>query len=163
MMAALDVIVNWAHMAAGFTWVGGIIFVNIVLTPAVQPKGLPPEFVRIMGMERFRYVAWASIGVLLTSGVYNVVRGMARAAGPANEAFVTAFLIKMAVVAAMIAITVVNSVVLRRRLVNAEPGKGGPTPEMKATSGRLVVLSRVNLALGLTVLLMVAVMRAALS
>ena len=63
MMAALDVIVNWAHMAAGFTWVGGIIFVNIVLTPAVQPKGLPPEFVRIMGMERFRYVAWASIGV----------------------------------------------------------------------------------------------------
>lgn len=160
-METIAVIANWLHMMAGFTWLGGLIFVNVVLSPVVQPKGLPPEFVRIMGMERFRYYAWGSIGTIILTGIFNILHGMANSTGPAPSLFVGALLTKIAIVAIMIAVTMVNSVVIRRRLVNAKPTPGGPSPEIKRMGRRLVLMSRVNLALGSVVLLMVALMRAA--
>lgn len=155
------IIMNWLHMMAGFTWLGGLIFVNVVLSPVVQPKGIPPEFVRIMGMERFRYFAWGSIGVIILTGAFNMFRGMAESAGQPNPLFVGALLTKLVIVSIMIVLTVVNSVLLRRRLVNAKPAPGGPSPEIKKIGDRLVLFSRINLALGSVVLLMVAIMRGA--
>lgn len=160
-MQILSIIVNWLHMVGGFTWLGGLIFVNIVLSPVVQPKGIPPEFIRIMGMERFRYYAWGSIGIIILSGIFNIVRGMAVHTGDPNPLFVGALLTKLVIVAAMIVITMVNSVVLRKRLADAKPTPGGPSEEIKRMGARLVVFSRINLALGALVLLMVAIMRSA--
>ncbi len=160
-MQILSIIVNWLHMVGGFTWLGGLIFVNIVLSPVVQPKGIPPEFIRIMGMERFRYYAWGSIGIIILSGIFNIVRGMAENSGDPNPLFVGALFTKLVIVAAMIVITMVNSVVLRKRLADAKPTPGGPSEEIKRMGARLVVFSRINLALGVLVLLMVAIMRSA--
>jgi hypothetical protein len=67
---------------------------------------------------------------------------------------------KLAIVAVMIGLTLVSSVVMRRRMINAKPAPGGPSPEIKQMGKRLVIFSRVNLVLGLLVLLMVAIMMA---
>ena len=160
-MQVLGIVVSWLHMVGGFTWLGGLIFVNVVLSPVVQPKGIPPEFIRIMGMERFRYYAWGSIGVIILSGIFNIFRGMAENSGDPNPLFVGALLTKLVIVAVMIAITIANSVVLRKKLADAKPTPGGPSEEIKRMGARLVVLSRVNLALGALVLLMVAIMQSA--
>ncbi len=161
-MLFLEIVVTWLHMVAGFTWLGGLIFVNVVLSPVVQPKGIPPEFIRIMGMERFRYFAWGSIGTIIITGILNMIRGAAESGGDPNPLFIGALLTKLVIVAVMIILTVANSVVLRRRLADAKPTPGGPSEEIKAMGNRLVLISRINLILGVLVLLMVAVMRAAL-
>ena len=157
-MQILGIIVNWLHMVAGFTWLGGLIFVNVVLSPVVQPKGIPPEFIRIMGMERFRYYAWGSIGIIIFSGVFNIFRGMAENSGDPNPIFVGALLTKLVIVAAMIGITMINSVAMRKKLIDAKPTPGGPSEEIKQMGARLVLFSRINLSLGALVLLMVAIM-----
>ena len=159
-MVAVDVIVQWLHLVAGFTWVGGLIFVNLVLTPAVQPKGIPPQFVRLMGMERFRWFAWGSIIVLVITGVYNTFQTVATPAALTATPYGLTLLAKIAAVALMAAITFFNSVHLRRRITEAPAGPGGtPPPELQKLGPRLVVLSRVNLGLGLLVLLLAAMLR----
>lgn len=156
----LDIIVHWLHLLAAFTWVGGLIFVNVVLTPAVQPKGIPPQFVRLMGMERFRPFAWGSIIILVITGVYNTVQNVPSVAALTTSSYGLTLLIKLAAVAVMAAITFVNSIVLRRRITQAPAGPGGtPPPEMQTMGRRLVVLSRLNLGLALLVILLATMLR----
>jgi copper resistance protein D len=157
MLPIVDIIIAWLHLIAAFTWVGGLIFVNVVLTPVVGRSGIPPHLIRIMGMERFRWFAWGSIAVLILTGVYAILQSI-----PAASVFVTTpygltLLIKLVVVGLMIGITATNTLVLRKKVVGATAGTPGPA--MQTISRRLVVLSRVNLALGLVVLLLVAVLK----
>ncbi len=159
-MLAFDIIVYWLHLVAAFTWLGGLIFVNVVLTPAVEPKGIPPQFVRLMGMERFRAFAWGSIIIVVLTGVYNAVKNVPDVAALIGTEYGLTLLAKIAGVAVMVAVTIVNSVVLRRRITQAPAGPGGtPPPEMRALGGRLVFLSRANLVLGLIVLFLAAMLR----
>lgn len=159
-MLTLDIAVHWLHLLAAFTWVGGLIFVNVVLTPAVQPKGIPPQFVRLMGMERFRAFAWGSIIILVITGVYNAVQTVPAISDLTTSAYGLTLLIKIMVVAMMAAITAVNSIVLRRRITQAPAGPGATPPvEMQTMGKRLVILSRLNLGLGLLVLLLATLLK----
>lgn len=158
-MTALDVAARWLHLVGAVTWVGGLIFMNIVLSPAVGGKGVPPQFVRMMGMQRFRYFAWGSIAALLVTGVYNTFR-----AGGAGEGFwATTFglvlALKIAVVLLMIVITAQNSLVWFRKLTAEAPAPGQPPSlELMRIQRRLVLFSHINVALGIIVLLLVAVL-----
>ncbi|MDP1809738.1 MAG: DUF4149 domain-containing protein [Actinomycetota bacterium] len=156
----LDIVVHWLHLLAAFTWVGGLIFVNVVLTPAMQPKGIPPQFVRLMGMERFRAFAWGSIIILVITGVYKAVQTVPDISDLTTSAYGLTLLIKITAVAMMVAITVVNSIVLRRRITQAPAGPGGTPPvEMQTMGRRLVILSRLNLGLGLLVVLLATMLK----
>ena len=159
-MLLLDIIVQWFHLLAAFTWVGGIIFVNVVLTPAVEPKSIPPQFLRLMGMERFRAFAWASIAIVVLTGLYNAAKNVTSPAVLIESEYGLTLLAKIAAVGVMIGITIINSVVLRRRIVHAPAGPGGtPPPEMQTMGGRLVLLSRAILVLGLLVIFLAAMLR----
>ena len=156
----LDVAVHWLHLLAAFTWVGGLIFVNVVLTPAVQPKGIPPQFVRLMGMERFRAFAWGSIIILVITGVYNAFQTVPDIADLTTSSYGLTLLLKVTAVALMVGITAVNSIVLRAKITQAPAGPGGTPPvEMQTMGKRLVILSRLNLGLGLLVLLLATLLK----
>ncbi|MBI2305433.1 MAG: CopD family protein [Chloroflexi bacterium] len=155
---ALLVAARWLHLLAATTWVGGLIFMNLVLTPAVSARGIPPAPVRMMGIARFRPFAWGSIGVILVTGLVNLFRG----APSLDFLFATAWgnviLVKIFLFAAMVVVTGVNSwfVFPHLRQQAAAPRRpGSAVPGEKA----LVLLSRTNLALGVAALLAVAVLR----
>lgn len=161
-MEILGIIVRWLHLVAAFTWLGGLIFMNVVLSPAVAAKGIPPQFVRLMGMMRFRTFAWASIAVLVVTGTINTIANL----GPAKNFITTPYgvvlLIKILLAALMIVITVENSLILGPKLMAGAPQPPqGPSPEIVKVQKRLVRLSYLNLGLGLTVLLLVAIVRVA--
>jgi copper resistance protein D len=156
MLPIFDIIVTWLHLVAAFTWVGGLVFVNVVLTPVVGQSGIPPHLIRIMGMERFRWFAWGSIGILILTGVYNIFQTIPAASVFVATPYGLTLLIKLVVVGIMIGITAMNSLVLRKKVIGAGPG--APGPEMQKISRSLVVFSRLNVALGLVVLLLVAVL-----
>jgi uncharacterized membrane protein len=68
----LSSLVQWIHILAAVTAVGGVIFLRFVLLPSVQET---PDAERQALMERvvgrFRPFLWGSIGVLLATGLYN--------------------------------------------------------------------------------------------
>lgn len=64
----------YLHILSAMIWIGGMIFLGVVLIPVVRKPVLndrAAELIRWTG-ERFRYVGWATIFTLLATGVFNV-------------------------------------------------------------------------------------------
>jgi len=62
------------HVAAACSWVGGLLFFALVLVPVLRRArdAKTPELIRAIGL-RFRLVGWTSIGILVVTGVVNVL------------------------------------------------------------------------------------------
>ena len=70
----------WLHVLAAAIWVGGMIFVALVVVPVIRRKELQAAAARLIHFTgiRFRWVGWACFVVLLLSGLFNLlVRGIA--------------------------------------------------------------------------------------
>lgn len=65
----------WIHVVAAMALIGGMVFLSLVLVPAVQTvhhQAWRIEFMRTVA-RRFQVVAWASILVLMGTGVLNLI------------------------------------------------------------------------------------------
>ena len=161
-MEIIGIVVRWLHLMAAFTWLGGLIFMNVVLTPAVASKGIPPQFIRLMGMKRFSSFAWGSIAVLVVTGALNTVATLGSVGNFIATPYGIVLAIKIILVALMIGVTAENNLILAPKLAAGAPQPPeGPSPKTLGIQRRLVRLSYLNLALGLTVLLLVAILRVA--
>jgi putative copper resistance protein D len=66
--------VRWVHVLSAITWVGGMLFIALVLVPTVRALGdatLRARLIRDSG-QRFRAVAWIALAVLLLTGLLNL-------------------------------------------------------------------------------------------
>jgi uncharacterized membrane protein len=69
----MPTVVQWIHATAAVIGVGGMAFLLFVLMPALG--GLDPEQRALLVkrvMDRFRWVSWSAIFLLLVSGLYSV-------------------------------------------------------------------------------------------
>ncbi len=68
----------WLHLLAAITWIGGMLFLVLILVPALrrmEQKDLALALIQCSG-QRFRLVGWVCLAVLLASGYANLsVRG----------------------------------------------------------------------------------------
>jgi uncharacterized membrane protein len=58
------------HVLASVSWIGGMIFLSLVLAPLVRSRQAAPECMALFRSAalRFRIVVWLAMGVLLTTG-----------------------------------------------------------------------------------------------
>ena len=66
--------VRWVHVLSAITWVGGMLFIALVLVPTVRALGdatLRTRLLRDSG-QRFRTVAWIALAFLLLTGLVNL-------------------------------------------------------------------------------------------
>ena len=58
------------HILAAVTWIGGMLFLSLVLAPLVRNRKAAPEFMALFRSAalRFRVIAWAAVGILLLTG-----------------------------------------------------------------------------------------------
>ena len=67
-------LVRFLHLAAALTWVGGMLFVALVLVPVarrLEDPLLRRRLVHAAGV-RFRAVGWIAIGLLLATNLVNI-------------------------------------------------------------------------------------------
>jgi len=66
----MTVLLVWLHMLAAVSWIGGMIFLSLVLAPLVRSRKAAPEFMALFrsAARRFRFVVWGAIAVLLSTG-----------------------------------------------------------------------------------------------
>ena len=158
-MEIAAVIIRWLHLIAAFTLLGGLIFMNVVLTPAVGAKGIPPQFIRLMGMQRFSRYAWISMVTLVITGLIIAFAALRDVEAPFSTPYGIVLIVKIALVILMIVVTGFNSLVYGPKLVEGAPKPSEePTTDVNVLQRRIVILSYVNLALGFGILLMVAIL-----
>lgn len=77
-MHALYIVSVWIHILAASVWVGGMLFLVLVVVPWLRSGGRADAatFLRETG-ERFRNVGWACFAIVASTGTFNLwVRGV---------------------------------------------------------------------------------------
>lgn len=78
-MRALYLLSVWLHIMAAAVWIGGMVFLVLVLLPVVRRRmheGTAPGLIHWTGL-RFRTVGWVCMGFLVLSGILNLaLRGI---------------------------------------------------------------------------------------
>lgn len=170
---SLYVISVYLHIMAAVVWLGGMLFLALVLVPVVrrlEPPGVGAQAMRAVG-RRFLPVAWASLAVLLVTGLVNLdYRGVspweAVSGALLDTEFGVVLAIKLGVFLAILLLSAVHDFVagpraLRRmQAVGLEQGAGRPAPstEMARLRKKLSYLARFNAVLALVAVALAVVL-----
>ncbi len=149
----------YVHLLAAATWLGGTLFLAMVLVPVTRSaQGSPAAGVAVLrsAARRFRTVAWAAAVVLIVSGAWLYLqRGGSMAGFFTGEGdFAQVLRLKVALVAAVIVLSAAHDFVLGPRLAREMEAlqRGSPPPARIARQRRAVTwLARVNLLLVLAI------------
>ncbi len=106
----------WLHLLAAVAWIGGMVFLSLVLVPILKCEPFAPQrgaLIRAAG-RRFRLVVWIAIGVLLTTGPLLVLGKGWPLGEPGGWPAVLS--IKLILVAILLLLTLVHDVFLGPRI-----------------------------------------------
>ncbi len=152
----LQAISNFLHILATTTWIGGMIYINVILMPSLSAIE-PSQRGRLLGAttKRFTYLSWGSIIVLVLTGLaktpsqmlFNVV-----------GAYGISLTVKHIIVVAMIVIGLLITFRLGPKMQSLSPSPGEPpAPEFLKVQNQLSILARANTVLGGVVLFLSAI------
>jgi putative copper resistance protein D len=123
------------HLLAAVSWIGGMIFLSLVLAPLVRSRKAAPEFMALFRSAalRFRPVVWIAIAVLLATGpMLLALRGIPITSPASWPGIVT---VKLTLVGLLLGLTVLHDLVLGPRV-----SRVSSIPESRRTTGGQVVL-----------------------
>ena len=106
-MPITDSLLTWIHMLSASIWVGGSIFIGIVLAPMLKSLANTVEERIILMIKigrRFNMVAVPALAVLVATGIYNANTFIASPNTMLHTTYGTILVVKMALVASMIAV-----------------------------------------------------------
>lgn len=163
---SLWALARWLHLLAAITWIGGQLFILIVLLPIM--RGALPRDERVLLFarvgRRYGLVSWVALSVLIVTGVIN---GQRRGVNWAHlfqaGSYGQILGAKLVLVAVVIVVTIVHAGYFGRRMTTlAERARalGSDDPALAAERRRLQVISGVlsglNLLLNLAIVLLAA-------
>jgi copper resistance protein D len=155
---SLYAINNFFHLLATVTWIGGMVYMNLILFPA-QSAIAPSERGKLMGTlaKRFSIAAWISVIVLLITGL---VKTPSEFLINTSTHFGLWLTVKHIAILLMIIFGLIISIVLAPKMKSLAPKPGEqPSAQFIKTQGTLGKLSITNLVLGILVLLCVSMMK----
>jgi uncharacterized membrane protein len=155
----MDTIFVALHVLAAVTWVGGMIFLSLVLAPLVRSRKAAPEFMALFRSAalRFRPLVWIAMVILVSTGPMLLSRRGIHVTAPASWPGIVT--VKLALVSLLLFLTLLHDLLLGPRV-----SRVSTIPESQRTSGEQMVLKtarwlpRVSLLLALGVVIAAAVL-----
>ncbi len=147
------------HILAAVSWVGGMIFLSLVLAPLVRGRKAVPEFMALFRSAalRFRPIVWVAIAILVMTGPMLLsLRGVAVASPSSWPGIV---IVKLTLVALLLFLTLLHDLVL-----GPQVSRVSAIPESERTAGEQLVfktarwLPRLSLLIALAVLVVAAML-----
>lgn len=159
-MRALYLLSVWTHILAAAVWLGGMLFLVLVLVPVTRRpayRGIAGELFHWTGV-RFRWVGWICLGLLILSGAFNLYyRGIGWST-LGDWAFWTGFFgrtlgYKLILVAAILLASAYHDFLIGPRATlawQADPGSADARRLRRQASW----MGRLNLVVGLIIVLL---------
>ena len=158
-MVLADSLVTWVHLICSSIWVGGSIFIGIVLVPVLKShtKSLE-ELVTLMIKvgRRFNRITVPAFGILIATGIYNSRGFFGDPASILDTTYGMILLVKIILV-----ITTVGTYVVHVRLLNADmerkiiSGQGGNI-YVQSVRKKIIILGEIIVILSIVILLLAA-------
>jgi len=160
-MTLADSLVTWVHLICASIWVGGSIFIGVVLVPVLKShtKSLE-ELVALMVKvgRRFNKITVPAFGILIASGIYNSRMFIGDAGALLTTTYGMILLTKIIFVIATVATYVVHI-----RLLNGDmerkilSGQGGNI-YVQSVRTKIIVLGEIIVVLSIIILLLAALL-----
>ena len=160
-MAVADGLVTWVHLICASIWVGGSLFIGIVLVPVLKShtKSLE-ELVALMVKigRRFNSITMPAFAILIASGLFNSRAFLGDPGALVESSYGILLLIKIVLVVATIVTYVVHV-----RLLNADmekkiaSGTGGSV-YVQSVRSKIINLGRITVVLSIVILLLAALL-----
>lgn len=139
----IALVVRFLHVAAALIWVGGMLFVALVLVPVTRRLDDPALRRRLMHEAgvRFRAIGWVAMGLLVATGLVNIWLRP-------ELLTLTRFWVKVVLVALAIALSALHDLVLGPRAGRPNAGASvRPAASWIARVNLVIVLVAVYLGL----------------
>lgn len=156
-MRTLYLVSVYLHLLAALLWLGGMLFLSLVLVPALRGAQDPALLSRLMSLvgQRYRRLGWWAMGLLVLTGLVNAL-GRWGLQPLLTTAFWSArpgrlLALKLLVVAVMFCLSALHDFVLGPKAA-ARRLAGAPAEELARLRRQASWLGRLNLGLGLLVL-----------
>jgi len=159
-MALGDVLVFWVHLTCASIWVGGSLFLGIVLAPmlgtiAESPADRLALMLRIG--RRFNRIALPAFIILIITGIYNSRAFLLQPAALINSDYGIILLIKIIFVIVTLTIYIIHI-----RSIDIETEKrimsGDSNSYIQHVRSRIILLGRVIVGLSLLILFLGALL-----
>lgn len=159
------------HLAAAIIWIGGSIFLALVLIPALrrfavppgQPGGPPPGMLEAVA-RRFRVISWVCIVALVASGLYILPTrygiGLAEFFNVGGH-FTATLQVKVALAAVAIWLSFIHDFIIGpyvNRLLQAVQQGAEPHPRLPLLRKTVIWVARINLLFIILIVVMAVTM-----
>lgn len=149
----MTIFLTWLHILAAVSWIGGMIFLSLVVVPVIRKPPLAQQRAVLFPIvaRRFRLVAWSAMLLLLVTGPILAARRGISLINPTT--WPSIFAIKLILVGLLLGLTAAHDLALGPRV--AEIMK---RPEQERSASDLLLLrwspwvARSSLLLALAVL-----------
>ncbi|HEU4684212.1 MAG TPA: DUF4149 domain-containing protein [Nitrospira sp.] len=128
-MSFSSAVVLSLHLLAAVSWIGGMVFLSLVLAPVIRKGGAPDGTALFRRAAlRFRFLVWTAIAVLLVTGPFLALQRGIVLSRP--EQWPSALLIKILLVACLLLMTALHDFVLGPLIgrIHATPAANTPMP-----------------------------------
>jgi len=150
------IIFDFLHLLATAIWVGGMLYINFVLTPSLVAIDSPQRGKLIGAVsKRFSMFAWGCIIILLMTGLLLTPSGMLF---DTTSTWGIMLFIKIILFLIMIIIGTIISFVKAPKMEKLAPKPDEkPAPEFFKIQKQISLLAHINMILGVLILLCVAI------
>ena len=160
-MSLTDSLFTWVHLVAASIWVGGSIFLGIVLAPMLKSiTGTLEERIALMIKigRRFNKIAMPSFVILIVTGIYNS-RVFLQEPGLLFETnYGIILLFKIILVIATLIIYIIHIRILNTETEKTLSGGYAETIYVQSIRSKIIYLGRITVILSVAILLLAAIL-----
>jgi copper resistance protein D len=156
-----DPLVIWIHLVFSSIWVGGSIFIGIVLAPLLK-KTMPDinkriSFMVIVG-RRFNYVGGSSLLILVFTGIYNARTFFTQPSLLFESSYGYILLAKIILVCILFIVYIVHVLILNKKVEKQILERDVPDEYFISLRGKIILLGRVTVGLSIAILFLAALL-----
>lgn len=154
-------LLTWVHLVAASIWVGGSIFLGVVLSPAL--RGAIPDVAERMRLiilvgKRFNKIAVPSLAILIATGLYNSHALLANPHLLGATGYGMNLAIKIGLVLLLVAVYVAHVLIIRGDVEERIVAGAMRPAELKSLRRRVIILGEATVVISVAILFFAAMM-----
>ena len=160
-MPISDALIMWAHLVAASIWVGGSIFIGIVLAPLLKTiSDSIDERLSIMIRvgRKFNKIAVPSLIILIASGLYNSGGYLTKPSLFLSTNYGIVLVAKIVLVIILIITFIIHVRLIRTKVEKQIESKELSSDEIQKLRSKIITLGRITVIVSVAILLMAALL-----
>jgi copper resistance protein D len=159
MVLLTEGLIVWLHLVAASIWVGGSIFIGVILSPMLNmiTRTVEERIVILIKIgRRFSYIAIPSFGILILTGIYNSKAFLFDPSSLYQTSYGVILLIKIALVIATLSAYIIHVKIINSETETRIATGSASRAYVQSIRSKIIFLGRTIVILSILILLLAA-------